>query len=348
MNEELFSWVALHAAGVPPRAREEVERRGAQDVLASGFVAACGRPVSFAPKQAIDRAVAILPFTGRVLGGPSRTSLGPWVDRRAPLCAYARGTLALPRAAGEGAVAIVGPRKPTLRALALTKEIATAIAGAGGIVVSGGAHGVDRAAHEAALDAGGRTIAVLGDPLAVDGDERRPWMQERFDAAPGRALSLTTSGPWVGHHDRLFVARNHHIAALTQAVLVIEGSEGSGTRHTAAAAHKLGIALWALLGDTAASAVPNGLVDQGLARPLNPLRALEQLLGRAPAAKQPTAVPPEGDPLLRALAGAGGRALVDVAARLLGVSAREILVQAALLELDGCLRREGQWLVSRS
>lgn len=351
MNEELFAWVALHAAGVPPRARAEVFRRGAEDVLASGFVEAAGRPVFFQPTEAIERALSIVPFAGTILGGPTPSSLGGWIARRAPLCAYSRGSLAIP--AATPAIAIVGPRRATDRALGLAREIAAAIARAGGVVVSGGAQGVDRAAHEGALAAGGRTIAVLGDPLAAGGDERRAWMREQFDGASGRALSVTTSGPWMGHHDRLFVARNHHIAALSQAVLVVEGGEGSGTRHTAEAARLMGIPIWALIGDTVASVVPNGLVDVGIARPLNPLRAVAQLLALAdvPAvaqAPQEGSAPLEDDPLLRAIAGAGGRALIDAAARTLGLSAREVLVRAALLEMDGRLRRQGQWLVCRS
>jgi DNA processing protein len=348
MDDKMLPWVALHAAGVPPRAHEEVAARGAGAVLASGFVHAQGRPVAFEPGAALRRAALLQGFSGHILGGLDRAALGMWAARRAPLCAYARGGLTI--AAAIPAVAIVGPRAPSVRAARLTNEIAAAIARAGGVVVSGGAQGIDRAAHESALAAGGRTIAVLGEPVALR-DERRRWMHDLFDGAPERALSVTTSGPWVGHSDRLFVARNHHIAALAQAVLVVEGAVGSGTRHTAEAARRLGIPIWAIVGDTDASAVPNALVDAGRAQALNPLRAVEQLLAldQAPVPAITRARPPEpveADPLVRALLVSGGRALIDALARSLGTSARDVLTRATLLEMEGRLRCEGQWLVS--
>ncbi len=97
------------------------------------------------------------------------------IDQPPPVL-YLRGSL-LP--ADEWAVAIVGTRRITAYGRQVTEEIATTLARSGVTIVSGLARGVDSVAHKAALDAGGRTIAVLGSGVDV--------IYPNEHRAPGRA-----------------------------------------------------------------------------------------------------------------------------------------------------------------
>lgn len=129
--------------------------------------------------------------------------------------------------------AVVGSRKPSPFALRATLEISAAAAKAGLTVVSGLARGVDGAAHRAALDAGGVTIAVLGHGL----DRIYPPEHEtlaRSIARHGCLVSQFPPGapPLPGH----FPARNYTIASLCAAITVIEAAAKSGSLITAHAA----------------------------------------------------------------------------------------------------------------
>ena len=275
---------------------------------------------------------------GRVLIAGALGRLG--ARGRVPPHLYARGAVAL-LATERPAMAIVGSREPLPWGITQARRVARDLARAGVTVVSGGARGTDRGVHEAALEAEGCTIAVLGE-VASHADERPLWMRSLFDAAPGRALSVTTAAPGGGFARWRFAARNHHIAAAADAVVITEGAAGSGTRHTAAAARSLGVPLWCFFnGDSPVSAVPVALVESDRAFPLPPEGALLRLLGRAP----PPA--PDEPALVAAVRRAGGRLSVDDAARLLARSAREVLSEAALLEMAGQIRREGSCLVCR-
>jgi DNA processing protein len=139
---------------------------------------------------------------------------------------WARGRLELLARAPR--VAIVGTRAPTPYGEAQARRFARALAESGVTVVSGLARGVDAAAHEAALDAGGATIAVLGS--GVD----RPWpagpLTDRM-LAEGLLLSEHAPGePPRRHH---FPLRNRLISGLCRLVLVVEAAEASGSLITA-------------------------------------------------------------------------------------------------------------------
>jgi DNA processing protein len=340
-NDALFPWVVLDCAEVSGRMRGQVLERGVQQVLEDGWLRdEKGAYIEYdfaAARREVEELLRWPWQGGRVLGGPSAESLGAWL--KAPLMAYARGNVAL--ADAQPAVAIVGTRKPSPRGIEIAKRLARDVVEAGGTVVSGGAYGIDRAAHEAALEAGGKTIAVLGQPIGQDLDERRR-IGKLLDEHPDRALSVTAYGPWIKKGYWLWAKRNAHIAGLAQSVVIVEGREDSGTKYTAegARAHKL--PCWAVVGDTEMSALPNWLVDKGWAKPLNLLRAVEQMLPGTVA--RPRSQPAESDPLLCAIAERGGRALVDQVAGALGIPARQVLVKAAHLEIGGRLRREGSWL----
>ena len=128
------------------------------------------------------------------------------------------------------AVAIVGSRRATPYGISVAERFAAGLAEAGIVVVSGLARGVDGAAHRAALDAGGRTIAVLG-----SGHDRLYPAEHaglaRACCASGAVLSEFPPGTRpLPHH---FPRRNRIIAGLTLGTLVVEAAERSGSLATA-------------------------------------------------------------------------------------------------------------------
>ena len=282
-----------------------------------------------------DKALAsYLASGGRVLEGAALGRLAGMPDPPARM--FARAGFPID---GERAVAIVGSRAATEEGLARARRFAQELAKAGITVVSGGAVGIDCAAQMAAHAAGGRTIAVLGTPARAR-DERPPWLR-RLTAA--RTLSLAPHAPGTPGSPKLFASRNRYIAALADQVIVIEGREGSGTRYTAIAAFRQKTPVWVWLDGTPATAIGYRLVEQG-ARVLAPWRGLADVIGRPPA---PVELPfVRSHPLLAAIAAAGGRLLVDEAARRLAAPAQDVLADAAGLELDGLLRVEGAFLVN--
>jgi DNA processing protein len=135
------------------------------------------------------------------------------------------------------AVAIVGTRTPSKEAKVYARALAYRLARAGVTVWSGGALGIDAAAHEGALDAGGLSVAVIGTGL----DHCYP----RAHAALYEEIVLT-GGALVSPFERTrhatlttFPQRNGVLAALTRATVVVEAPIKSGARSTAAFARRL-------------------------------------------------------------------------------------------------------------
>ncbi len=134
-------------------------------------------------------------------------------------------------------VAIVGTRDASPYGKACAMKFAEAFAKAGVTVVSGGALGIDAAAHEGALQAGGRTIAVLGTGVDVAYPAAHRGLFERIR---GSGLLVSQFAVGTKAQPYRFPIRNHLIAALSTAVVVIEAPGGSGAILTANAAAELG------------------------------------------------------------------------------------------------------------
>lgn len=144
------------------------------------------------------------------------------------------------------AVAIVGARAATGEDLGKARELAHEVAARGGVVVSGGALGVDSAAHRGALEAGGATVVVLGTGIDVLYPQRNAPL---FQAIADRGGAVVSSFEReLGPRQWSFVERNATIAALVDVVVVIGASARSGSLHTAAAARRLGRKLAAVPG----------------------------------------------------------------------------------------------------
>jgi DNA processing protein len=161
-------------------------------------------------------------------------------------------------------VAIVGARSCTDYGAHIARRLAFDLAAAGVTVVSGLARGVDGWAHRGALEADGRTIAVLG--CGIDRDYPRAHAElARQITETGAVLSEyepgTAPAPW------RFPARNRIIAALADVVVIVEARERSGALITVDLAIEIGRPIYAIPGETtsALSTGTNQLIRQGFA-----------------------------------------------------------------------------------
>ena len=162
----------------------------------------------------------------------------------------------------ERAVAIVGARRCSALGADVAKSLAAGLARTGVCVASGGARGIDGAAHRGALDAGGTTVAVLG--CGVD----MPYPAEHR----GLFADIRRQGALVGEYPPgtraepfRFPARNRIVAALSCAVVVVEGARGSGSMITAEHAMEIGRDVFAVPGSVTSplSFAPHMLIRDG-------------------------------------------------------------------------------------
>lgn len=162
----------------------------------------------------------------------------------------------------ETRVAIVGARNCSPAGREVAELLGAAVARAGGCVVSGGARGIDAAAHRGALHAGGNTAAILGCGIDRAYPSENHRLLERI-AATGALVSEYPPG--VPAMPYRFPARNRIIASLSRAVVVVEGAAGSGSMITADHALDIGRDVFAVPGPVAGplSAVPHSLIRDG-------------------------------------------------------------------------------------
>jgi DNA processing protein len=251
--------------------------------------------------------------------------------RRPPDPLYARGMLAC---AAAPAVAIVGTRHATPYGVRTARALATACARAGIAVVSGLAQGIDAAAHVAALEAGGRTVAVLGTGLDRCYPRTHHALQQRI-GEEGLLLSELPAGS-TGHPGS-FPERNRIIAALADITVVVEAPAQSGALITADRALELGrtVACVPNAIDVPSAAGSNRLLKAHAEPLLHP----DDLL----ALLQMTPLPPHG-PVLSGAAAACWAAIADgkdepstIAAHS-SLTQREVTIALGLLEIDGLIQ----------
>jgi DNA processing protein len=176
-----------------------------------------------------------------------------------PPALYVRGTLVPEDAL---AIAIVGARQATPYGLAVAAELASELAARGVTIVSGFARGIDTAAHRAALEAGGRTLAVLGNGVDVVYPPENGALAERVQAC---GALVSQFAPGITPLPYNFPARNRTLAGLALGVVVVEAAEQSGSLITAGFAGDLGREVFAVPGriTSAASAGAHRLIQDG-------------------------------------------------------------------------------------
>lgn len=161
------------------------------------------------------------------------------------------------------AVAVVGTRAPSDAGRALARRMACNLARSGVCVVSGLAFGIDAAAHEGALDAGGPTVGVLGGGHGCFYPPRNRELGGRMLMRGGAVVS--PFAPELEPRPAQFLARNAVIAALADAVVVVEAAARSGALNTASHAADLGVPVLAVPGDVDRSKAAgcNALIRDG-------------------------------------------------------------------------------------
>jgi DNA processing protein len=176
-----------------------------------------------------------------------------------PPVVFAHGHLAL---LDRPAVALVGSRSATAYGLRAVASLVPPVARHGVAIISGLARGIDAASHQAALNAAGGTIAVLGTGVDVPYPQEHAHLYERIEAA---GLLLSEALPGARAHPGSFPARNRLIAALADVVVVVEAGERSGALITAQAAAGIGRLVGAVPGpiDLPSSVGTNGLLRDG-------------------------------------------------------------------------------------
>lgn len=191
------------------------------------------------------------------------------------------------------AVAVVGTRKATEGGRRAAEALGRVLAGAGITVVSGMARGIDGAAHRGALEAGGDTVAVLGSGLAV---VYPPIHRALFREIGKRGLLVSEFLPTeqaLPHH---FPRRNRIIAALAQAIVVVEAGERSGAFITVDHGLDLGREILAFPGsiENGQAVGSNVLLREGARLLTRPEAILEELPSLVEAAAGPDVGEGEG------------------------------------------------------
>ena len=236
-----------------------------------------------------------------------------WPELDAPVLLAWRGEP--PAAVGPG-VAIVGARNATAYGTSVAELLASAVARAGGRVVSGGAVGIDAAAHAATLGLPGGTTVVLGCGHAV----RYPVPHARAGGLFDRVLDdggtlVSELLPEVTAHPGVIRARNRIVAGLATVTVVVEGGSRSGALLTASAAAERGREVLAVPGDILApgSAAPLRLLGEGARACTGPDDVLDLLPGVVRRPRGAGDRSPVGSPV--GPAGGGGEGVLPAPVR---------------------------------
>ena len=260
-----------------------------------------------------------------------------------PVTLYYCGTLPESRVP---TVAIVGTRKPTAYGKEVTHRLAYDLAQQGIIIVSGLALGVDGLAHQAALEAGGTTLAVLPCGLPKIYPARHRDLAAAIVAKGGALITEYTSDDEISYQSN-FLERNRIVAGLADAVLITEAAARSGTLNTAAHALAQGKEVFVVPGNITSpmSAGCNALLKQGARIALSADDVLEVI---APELVTPQSILPLGSSpvevaILEQLA--SGVRDGESIQRNADYSAIEINTALTMLEISGAIRSLGanQW-----
>ena len=162
----------------------------------------------------------------------------------------------------EVAIGIVGTRKPSGESIDIAMKISAQAAAAGAVVVSGGALGIDSAAHEGALLAKGKTVCVLGCGLGTDYLRENEALRRQISKS---GALVTEYPPFTPASRYTFPARNRIISGLSKGVLVVEAGEKSGSLITARRASEQGKEVYAIPGSVLSTAYTgaNKLIRDG-------------------------------------------------------------------------------------
>ena len=263
-----------------------------------------------------------------------------------PIVLYVKGSWLA--ADDERSVAIVGTRQASPYGNTTARRFGRELADAGCTIISGLARGIDTAAHWGALDAGGRTIAVLGFGMAELYPQENAELADRICAGHG---ALVSEFPMYMRPARTtFPQRNRIVAAWSRATLVVEAPQRSGSLHTASmAASDYGNSVFAIPGPITqiSSAGCHALIRDGATLCTSPAELIADMgWNRGPqqmelfdAAPSPAAVPVAPTPLdedsARLLAAIrAGHDTLDALCSVLGMGAHSITPLLMRLQIE--------------
>lgn len=234
-------------------------------------------------------------------------------------------------------VAIVGTRQMTGYGERITRRLATALARGGACVVSGMARGVDATAHRAALEVGGRTVAVLGTGVDVP----YPVGHRHLHAQIARGgLVVSEVPPGQRARPGCFPRRNRIIAGLAKVTIVVEAGSRSGANSTAAAADAAHRQLAAVPGpiDSPQSEGCNRLILDGATI----ITCVNDALALMGLQQEPEERPVlgESEQKIWDVLGSEGAATVELMTARTALPLREMLMALTSLELDGRIARD--------
>jgi DNA processing protein len=315
--EQLTAWLALHLLPRvgPLTANRALERFGDPHEVAFRLPAAAWRELPGVDALAAHEIVAARPHLMRRVEAewdaavrrdvhivarddaeyPSLLAVLP----DAPVVLYVKG--ALP--GGRVRLAMVGSRRPTAYGRQIARELAADLAARGVEVASGGARGIDTAAHRGALDAGGRTVAVLGCGFA---HAYPPENEPLFESIAASGAVVSEFAIEIAPLAENFPRRNRLISALCAGTIVVEATDKSGSLITAGHALEQGREVMAVPGPVTSeqSRGCHRLIQQGaklvqtvedVVSELSPMyrEALSRLSSDLPAADPVRATPAE-------------------------------------------------------
>jgi DNA processing protein len=350
---------ALVARVGPVEAAERVRQSQVDDALARRTQA----------RREIDRAVEDLELLARrggrlitpdhdewpglaftAFGG---TAVGAKSQGRPPMALWLLGPARLDDAA-QRAAAVVGTRAATSYGEHVAADLAVGLAERDVAVVSGGAYGIDGAAHRATLSVDGLTVAVLAGGIDIPYPAGHSALLHRI-ATDG--LLVTEYPPGVRPARHRFLTRNRLVAAFAGASVVVEAGLRSGAANTAAWARALGRVVGAVPGPVTSSASGgcHALLRAG-AEVITRAEDVVELVGRIGelASEQPSPASPldglgeDERRVYEALPGRG-TATVDEIAVAAAVEPARILAPLAMLEIVGLAERhDGSWRIARN
>jgi len=329
-DPELRAWVGvqLELAWLPERAVETLREVGDPAALLRRL-----RPAFRIDAPRVDHALsALAEANARLL--PYSCAAYPWrlsqLRDPAPVLSVVGAWSAL----SAPGVAIVGARAATAYGRAVARRLAADLARAGLVIVSGLAYGIDAAAHEGALEAGGSTIAVQ----ACGADQVYPRRHRDLAARIARQGALVSElPPGAAPRRAHFPLRNRLISGMACALVVVEARERSGSLVTARHALDQGIDVFAVPGPITAptSIGTNRLLRDG-AQPLLGADDLLDALGLDPVRASPCRVAPLAPHLQRIVrALERGPLARDELARALGCTPAVLAPDLLELELEG-------------
>ena len=269
-----------------------------------------------------------------------------------PLALWVIGPLRLDDVA-ERAVAIVGTRASTAYGEHVAADLSAGLAEHEVAIVSGGAYGIDGAAHRAALAVDGVTVAVLAGGVDVLYPAGHSALLHRIGA---NGLLVSEYPPGVRPARHRFLTRNRLVAALSGATVVVEAGIRSGAASTAAWARALGRVVCAVPGPiTSSASIGCHILLQAGAELVTRAEEIREIVGRAGELADEQPRPSDALDVLtdterqvyEALPGRGTRTPDEIAIAS-GLPTTEVLGPLALLEIAGLIERhEGRWRIGR-